>query len=107
MSAGEPVKWRVHFNQLIARPIPKSEYPKLIDKMLDDGLVCLLTPNGYQWYSGRYRVSANAVREMWNLSASQWRRFMEWVYIYDPFSITPEEYADGEEVSESGGEESR
>ncbi len=106
MSAGEPVKWRVHFNQLIARPIPKKEFPKLVKKMLDDGLICLLTPNGYQWYCGRYRVSATAVREMWNLSPSQWRRFMEWVYILDPFSSIPEEHDDGEEVSERSSEES-
>ena len=43
---GEPVTWRAHFNQLIARPIPESEFPAIAQKMFDDGLVAVLTNNG-------------------------------------------------------------
>ncbi len=93
--AGERIKWRPHFNQLIARPIPISEFPKIIDRMWNDGLICLLTTEGHQWYSGRYRVSAAAVREIWGLSVSQWSRFMGWVYSSDPFSLY-----DGKDISE-------
>tara|TARA_R100000742_G_C4279596_1_gene104657 strand:- start:4308 stop:4628 length:321 start_codon:yes stop_codon:yes gene_type:complete len=97
--AGERIKWRPHFNQLIARPIPKTEFPKIVERMIDDGLVCILSTGGYQWYSGRYRVSAAAVKEIWNLSQAQWSRFMGWVYIHDPFSIIPEEgNEDGEDL---------
>ena len=84
---GEKVKWRAHFTQLIARPIPKSEFPVIAKRMFDDGLYCVLSPDtGYQWYSGRYAVSAAAVREVWGLSRSQWSRYMGWVYEEDPFS---------------------
>ena len=89
--AGKKIRWRPHFNQLIARPIPKSEFPKIVEKMVEDGLVCVLHLGGYQWYSGRYRVSASAVREIWGLSQSQWSRFMGWVYSHDPFSSIDDE----------------
>lgn len=82
---GEKVKWRVHFNQLIARPIPLSSFPSLIEKMRDDGLICLLHITGYQWYSGRYPITPKNVREIWGLSIHQWKRFMAWVIEEDPF----------------------
>ena len=82
---GQPVEWRAHFNQLIARPIPQSEFPKIAQKMFDDGLVAILTTEGLRWYSGRYRVQASEVRSIWNLSESQWRRFSRWVYMNEPF----------------------
>jgi len=85
MSAGEPVKWRVHFNQLIARPIPQSEFPSMARKMLDDGLIAILSSEGIKWYAGRYLVSKKVVRDMWNLSAHQLSRFERWVYMNDPF----------------------
>ena len=90
---GEPVAWRAHFNQLISRPIPESEFPKIVQKMFDDGLVAILTTDGLRWYSGRYRVQATEVRNMWNLSRHQWNRFQRWVYMNDPFI----ELTEGEE----------
>ena len=96
--AGERIRWRPHFNQLIARPIPKTEYPKIVERMIDDGLVCVLHSGGYQWYSGRYRVSASAVREIWSLSPAQWQRFMGWVYSSDPFLVIEGEMSDGEDL---------
>lgn len=82
---GEPVKWRAHFNQLIARPIPKSEFPNMARMMLDDGLIAILSSEGIKWYAGRYLVAKKVVREMWNLSANQLSRFERWVYMNDPF----------------------
>jgi len=67
--AGERIKWRAHFNQLISRPIPESEL-----------------------FSGRYRVSAKVVREMWGLSEHQFKRFKRWVYMTDAFM----EFQEGE-----------
>jgi len=83
--SGEPVKWRAHFNQLIARPIPEEEFPKLARKMLDDGLIAILSSEGIQWYAGRYLVAKKVVRDMWTLSESQLKRFERWVYMNDPF----------------------
>ena len=39
--AGEPIKWRAHFNQLIARPIPETEFPAIAQRMFDDGLIAV------------------------------------------------------------------
>ena len=84
---GEPVTWRAHFNQLIARPIPESEFPAIAQKMFDDGLVAVLTNNGLRWFSGRYRVQSSEVRKMWSLSEHQMRRFSRWVYMNDAFMV--------------------
>ena len=83
--AGERVKWRAHFNQLISRPIPETEFPEIAKRMFDDGLIALLTNDGLRWFSGRYRVSAKVVRDMWGLSEHQFKRFNRWVYMPDAF----------------------
>ena len=53
--------------------------------MFDDGLIALLTNDGLRWFSGRYRVSAKVVRDMWGLSEHQFKRFNRWVYMTDAF----------------------
>lgn len=99
MSAGEPIKWRAHFNQLIARPIPETEFPEIARRMFDDGLIAVLESEGLRWYSGRYRVSAVVVREMWGLSEHQFKRFHRWVYMNDVFmSMCKEEEGDDDTV---------
>lgn len=98
VNEGEPVKWRAHFNQLIARPIPESEFPEIAQRMFDDGLVGMLTTDGLRWFSGRYRVSATVVREMWNLSEHQFKRFSRWVYMNDAFISLCEEQEYEDEV---------
>ena len=105
MKRGERVKWRAHFNQLIARPIPKSEFPKIALRMFEDGLFCDLTLDGAVWYSGRYRVTATEVRRMWGLSDNQWTRFMGWVYTEAPFSnLVAESDENGETISDESGD---
>jgi len=91
MDEGKPVKWRAHFNQLISRPIPESEFPVIAQKMFDDGLIAILSKDGLRWFSGRYRVTATVVRDMWNLSEHQFKRFSRWVYMNDPFIVFCEE----------------
>ena len=61
MNEGEPIKWRVHFNQLIARPIPETEFLTIAQRMFDDGLVAVLSLDGLKWFSGRYQVTAKVV----------------------------------------------
>jgi hypothetical protein len=85
MTHGEPVKWRAHFNQLIARPIPSSEFPAIAKRMFDDGLVGVLMDSGVVWFSGRYEVSKRVVREMWGFTKGQFSRFETWVYREQPF----------------------
>jgi len=99
----EKVKWRIHFNQLIARPIPETEYPKLIQRMFDDGLLCVLSPDGYQYFCGRYPVTAAAVRRLWGLSRAQWGRFMDYVYREDPFSHFGGDETDEKDMETNGG----
>ena len=88
---GQPVKWRAHFNQLIARPIPESEFPGIAQRMLDDGLIAILSSEGIKWYAGRYLVAKKVVREMWSMSEHQLRRFERWVYMNDSFIAIVEE----------------
>jgi len=96
MSAGEPVQWRAHFNQLIARPIPETEFPGMARRMFDDGLIATIdTVEGLRWFSGRYQVQGVVVRRMWGLSEHQFKRFHRWVYMNDPFmSMHKEENPD-------------
>jgi len=91
LKRGERVKWRVHFNQLIARPIPREAFPSLVENMLDDGLYCHIHLEGYTWFSGRYPVTPKAVRDMWSLSKSQWKRFMAYIMEENPFEVAQDE----------------
>lgn len=91
MTAGEPVKWKSHFNQLIARPIPEAEFPKIAKKMFQDGLIAILTTQGIVWYAGRYEVRRKVVADMWNMTTHQIKRFERWVYMNDPFIEIVEE----------------
>lgn len=84
---GEKVVWRRHFNVLIARPIPKSEYPGMVRAMLDDGLVAVIEDSGLVYYHGRYALQKKAVRDAWGLSESQFERFNRWVYMNDAFIV--------------------
>lgn len=90
---GERVEWRQHFNVLIARPIPKTEYPAMVDRMMEDGLIGVIEDAGLVFYSGRYAVQKKVVREAWGLSAAQFDRFCRWVYMNDAF-------ISGQQVSE-------
>ena len=103
MNRGEPTKWRAHFSQLISRPIPKTEFPKIAERMFNDGLFCDLTGDGAVWFSGRYRVSASEVRRMWSLSPNQWTRFMRWVYEEAPFHSLAERVNNGETIQVESG----
>tara|TARA_R110000803_G_scaffold82288_3_gene148424 strand:+ start:53 stop:340 length:288 start_codon:yes stop_codon:yes gene_type:complete len=87
MNEGEPIKWRVHFNQLISRPIPETEFPTIAQRMFDDGLIAVLSLDGLKWFSGRYQVTAKVVRDMWSLSEHQFKRFNRWVYKNDAFML--------------------
>lgn len=82
---GEKVGWRRHFNVLIARPIPKTEYPEIVRSMMEDGLIGVIEDAGLVFYSGRYAVQKKVVREAWSLSAAQFDRFCRWVYMNDAF----------------------
>ena len=96
--AGERVKWRAHFNQLISRPIPETEFPEIAERMFNDGLSALLTREGLRWFSGRYRVSAKVVRDMWGLSEHQFKRFSRWVYMTDAFMSFQEGESDDDDT---------
>ena len=98
MNEGEPVKWRAHFNQLISRPIPESEFPEIAKRMFEDGLIAILTQDGLRWFSGRYRVNATVVKDMWHLSEHQFKRFTRWVYMNDAFMEFTEAEEDDDKV---------
>lgn len=83
----EKVAWRRHFNVLIARPIPKAEYPRLVRNMMDDGIIAVIEDAGLVFYVGRYAVQKKVVREAWGLSQAQFDRFCRWVYMNDAFIV--------------------
>ena len=76
----EVVQWRKRNRSLQTKPIYEYEFPTLLHAMENDGLRCVLTEEGYQWYHGRYPVSATSVRRIWGLTEHQWRRFSRWLY---------------------------
>ncbi len=79
-------RWRSKTNRhLFTRPIYKSEWPKLIQAMQEDGLVATLGNNKINWSNNGYNLTAKAVRDAWLLTDSQYRRLCDYVYAHDPF----------------------
>jgi hypothetical protein len=78
--------WRNKTNRyLFTRPIYKDEWPKLIEAMVEDGLVGILSGNKINWSNNGYSLTAKAVRDAWMLTDSQYRRLCDYVYSQDPF----------------------
>ena len=78
--------WRNKTNRyLFTRPIYKDEWPKLIEAMVEDGLVGILSGNKINWSNNGYSLTAKAVRDAWVLTDSQYRRLCDYVYSQDPF----------------------
>lgn len=75
-------KWRKRHKSLQTKPIFTHQFPTLLSAMYADGLVCVLTDDGYQWFHGRYPVTNVAIRNSWTLSSRQWDRMMRYVYIH-------------------------
>lgn len=71
--------------KLVARWIPKSEYPKIVESMKDDGLSCFITPKGLRWYAGRYVVAAKEVYVIWGLTRAQYKRFRDYILVNNPW----------------------
>jgi len=71
-------------NTFTARPIYTKDFPKLIKKMKEDGLLFMLDngPKGYRWIISEYEISAKAIREVWGLTKSQYSRLIEYSIIH-------------------------
>lgn len=79
-------QWRSKSNKsLFSRPIYKKDWPKLIEAMVEDGLIGVIEDTGIDWSISGYSLSAASVREAWSLSATQYRRFTTYIYEHDPF----------------------
>ena len=79
------------FSNISTVPDLVATVERSVEKMFDDGLIAILSKDGLRWFSGRYRVTATVVRDMWNLSEHQFKRFSRWVYMNDPFIVFCEE----------------
>jgi len=78
--------WRSGSQRVLAnRPIKESEFPRLINTMKEDGLHCAITADGLHWTHGAYTIQAKIIREVWNLSAHQYNRLRNHVYVCDPW----------------------
>ena len=78
--------WRSGSKQVLAnRPIKETEWPRLIKAMNEDGLFCVITFDGLHWTHGAYTVQAKVIREVWNLSAHQYNRLRNHIYVEDPW----------------------
>jgi len=73
-------KWRKRSKHIATKPIPKELFPKLATLMIEDKLRFVLTDEGYEWYHEDYKVTTTTIREVWGLTAHQWRRFLRWAY---------------------------
>ena len=61
--------WRSGATRVLGnRPIKKSELPRLIKAMDEDGLHAYITIEGIQWLHGSYNVQGKIIREVWGLS---------------------------------------
>ena len=78
--------WRSGSQRVLGnRPIKQSEWPRLTAAMVTDGLVCHITADGLHWTHGAYTVQAKVIREVWNLSAHQYNRLRNYIYVEDPW----------------------
>jgi len=63
-------------------PIKTVYFPNLAYDMAADGLIFVLDrskPNGYRWFVADYEIPTKSVREKWDMSAHQMRRFIAWL----------------------------
>ncbi len=63
-------------------PIYTKDFAKLASDMADDGLSFDLDrskPNGYRWLVADYELPTKSVREKWDLTPHQMRRFIAWL----------------------------
>lgn len=63
-------------------PIYTKEFPKLASMMANDGLFFDLDsskPNGYRWFVADYELPTKSVREKWDMTPHQMRRFIAWL----------------------------
>lgn len=78
--------WRSGSKQVLAnRPIKQSEWPRLVRAMRESGLYCAITADGLHWTHGPYTIQAKIVREVWGLSAHQYNRLRNYIYVCDPW----------------------
>ena len=83
-------KWRSDAPRLLnTRPIYTKDWPRLIQKMKDDGLVAVILSDGVKWYHGAYEIKPPAIRFVWELTTSQYRRLVDYILVNDPFYPTP------------------
>tara|TARA_Y100000361_G_scaffold70047_1_gene61893 strand:- start:1318 stop:1572 length:255 start_codon:yes stop_codon:yes gene_type:complete len=73
--------WKKKGRSLWATPIYEHEFPELYKSILIDGLRLDLEDNavGYQWYLGEYPITPKAIKEVWELTDGQYRRFMDFL----------------------------
>ena len=66
---------------LWATAIRTTEFPALAKAMADDGVTFSLEDkgNGYVWRVADYELPTKSVREKWELSDHQMRRFIAWL----------------------------
>ena len=78
--------WRSGSQRVLGnRPIKESEFPRLVRAMRENDLHCAITADGLHWTHGAYTVQAKIVREVWGLSAHQYNRLRNYIYVEDPW----------------------
>lgn len=83
----ESKKWRSGaVRYLHARPIYTKDWPKLILAMQTDGLHAVIMSDGVTFYAGGYEVKRKSIMTRWSITESQFRRFIDYILINDPFN---------------------
>ncbi len=79
-------EWRSGSSRsLWARPIYEREWPKLIESMIDDGLMAVIQGDGVKWYISGYRLTDTSVCDAWGLRKKQMQRLKDYIIVNDPF----------------------
>ena len=78
--------WRSGSTRVLGnRPIKKSELPRLIKAMDEDGLHAYITVEGIHWLHGSYSIQGKTIREVWGLSKHQYDRVRNYIYAANPW----------------------
>ena len=78
--------WRAGSKRTLnTRPIYEKEFAKLVEAMLDEGLVGTITQEGLRWSILGYNLTASSVCKVWSLTSNQYRRLSDYILVNDPF----------------------
>lgn len=83
-----PKNWRSGASRYLnTRPIYEKEWPKLVQTMLEENLIAVITGDGVKWFYGEYIITKKEIMRVWVLSRSQYSRLIDYILVNDCFNL--------------------